>query len=48
MKLGQLALELLQHRAQNVLAAFQNFVDVGVDFRLDVVILADVTVKGNH
>ena len=42
---GQLSFELLEHGAHNVLAAFQYFLDVSVDFRLDVVILTNVTVE---
>src|SRR5579872_2828789 len=47
MKGGEFLLEAFQHRAHDVLAALQHFVDIGIDFRLDVVILAYVPVEGD-
>ena len=44
---GELAFELLEHRALDVVAAQQHLLDVGINFRLDVLVLADVTVKFN-
>ena len=46
-ELGQLLLKALEHRAEHVLAALEHFGHFGVDFRLEVVILADVAVEGH-
>ena len=40
-------LELLVHGALNILAALDDLLDIGVDFRLDIVVLAHVTVEWN-
>ena len=45
MERRQLLLELLEHRALNVLAALEHALDVGVDLRLNVLVLTDVPVK---
>ena len=42
---GQLLLEPLQHGPHHVIAGLQNFLHVGVDFGLNVVILPDMTIK---
>lgn len=42
---GKLLLELLQHRPLDVLATFNHTLDVRVDFRLDVLVLAHVPVE---
>ena len=44
---GQFLLELLEHRSLHVLAAFEHPPDVGVDVRLNVVVLPNVTVKAD-
>ena len=45
--LGQLRLELLQHRSHHIGAALQHLLDVGVNFLLDVVVLPNVAVEFN-
>jgi hypothetical protein len=42
---GELLFEALEHGAHDVLAGLQNFMDVGVDFGPNTVVLLDVTVK---
>ncbi len=42
---GELAFEPFEHRAHDKLAALDDFLDVGVNFGLDVVVLPNVTVK---
>ena len=43
----QFALELLEHRPHDILAALEDVLDVVIDFRFDVVVLANVAVKFN-
>ena len=43
----QLLLEPLQHRAHHVLAAFQHCLNVLINFRLNIMVLPDVTVEFN-
>src|SRR5258708_38268458 len=45
MKRRQLALEPFEHRAHDILAAFQHGADVFVNLGLEVVVLADMAVK---
>src|ERR1051325_3938694 len=47
MKGSEFLLETFQHRSHDVLAALQHFVDIGIDFRLDVVILAYMPVESH-
>ena len=42
---GKLLLEPLQDRSEHVLTALQNILDLGVDFSLDIVILARVAIE---
>ena len=44
---GQLALELFEHRTLDVIAAQQNLLDVGVNFLLQILVLANVSVEFN-
>src|SRR5258706_11143337 len=43
----QFAFEALEHGAHHVLSAFQHGIDICVNFRFDIVVLADVTVEFN-
>ena len=44
---GEFAFELLEHGAHDVLAALQHRLDVLINFRLNVMVLPDVTVEFN-
>src|ERR1039457_454963 len=44
---GQLPLEALEHGAHDILAGFQNSVNVAIDLRFEVVILADMAVESD-
>ena len=44
---GEFGLEAFQHRALNVVTAQQHFLDVGVNFFLDVLVLANMAVEFN-
>jgi hypothetical protein len=44
-EVGEFLLEGLEHRTEHILAAFQHFGHLGVDFGLEVVILPDVAVE---
>ena len=44
---GQLGLELLEHRAHDVLAALQDRLDILINLRFDIMVLPDVAVKFN-
>ena len=43
----QFRFKLFEHRAHDVCAAEQDLLDIGVDFLLDVLVLADVAVEFN-
>src|ERR1051326_850172 len=47
MKRRQLGLKLLKHRPHDVLAAFENLFDILIDLRLNVLVLADMSVEFN-
>ena len=46
-KFGEFLFKLLVHRAVDIFATLDHRLDVGVDFRLDVVVLAHMTVEWN-
>ena len=43
--LGKFPFELFQHWPKHILSAFKHFLNFGVDFTLDVVILPDVSIE---
>src|ERR1035437_993919 len=45
--LGQLFLEPLEHGTHDILAGFQNSVNVSIDLRFEIVILTDMAVEGD-
>jgi hypothetical protein len=47
MVVRKLLFEALEHGPYDVLAGLQDFMDVGVDFSLNIVVLPDVTIKRN-